>query len=63
VLTKDEEYLVKYLGSAYDLFIKLPVQHSEDQDDFRWMIHRLQDMVAARSGLRELNKVRTGDKE
>jgi len=54
--TEDEKALLSYLGAANDMFCKLPIQHAEDQDDFRQLIHRLQDMVAARLALRMLNR-------
>lgn len=56
--TGPEVMLLSLLGSVNDAFIALPIQHPEDQDDFRRMIHRLQDMVAARSGLRAVGRVR-----
>jgi hypothetical protein len=57
MVTNEEEYLITQLGLLHGLFVQLPNQHADDQDDFRYMIHRLQDMVAARSSFRELNRV------
>lgn len=44
-----EEYLViRHLNRAWNSFLRLPVQHPDDNDEFRHSIHNLQRMIAVR---------------
>jgi hypothetical protein len=58
--TNAEVSLLEHLGKVNDMFCSLPVQHIEDQDDFRRLVHRLQDMVAARVAFRQLGRTIDG---
>ncbi len=59
MLTEQERLVINLLGDVWGAYIHLPQTlaaggHGEDQEDFRYQIHRLQDMVAARLGYREI---------
>lgn len=54
-ITQHEMQIVEKLSEAWNLFMKLPVEHPMAQDEFCRAIHRCQDMVLARSGLRQMN--------
>jgi hypothetical protein len=56
VLTVDEKAAVMALAEAWNLFLKLPKEHADDQDEFRHLIHAAQEKVLSRSGRREINE-------
>lgn len=51
--TPDEIKLIGKLGDCYSAFTLLPQEHDMAHVEFCQMIHRLQDMVAARATYRE----------
>lgn len=57
MMTWHEKELVGALGDCWDQFMKLPVEHNDDIDEFRRGIHQLQEKVLARSGRRQMNGV------
>lgn len=54
-LTNDERGLVLDLADVWNAFLKLPVEHAMDQQEFCSLIHRCQDMLLARPARRDLN--------
>lgn len=61
MLLINEMAVLDRLDEVWTAYLKLPQQvadggHPEDVDDFRYHFHRLQDLVVARSGYRELRK-------
>jgi hypothetical protein len=57
-MTDEERALVMSLAKAWDDFLALPVEHDDDQREFRHGIHMLQRMVLARPARREINGYR-----
>lgn len=55
-MTEQEKHLMVILAKAWDLFQNLPVLHPDDTTDFRYHIHRLEDMIAARQAILEFNR-------
>lgn len=53
-LTHQEMQVVEKLAEAWNLFMKLPVEHAMDQDEFCRAIHVAQDKVLSRSGRRQM---------
>lgn len=54
-LTDEERAVANALATAWNLFLKLPIEHGDDQTEFRHSIHHAQDIVLARPGRREIN--------
>lgn len=46
--TPSEQAVLCALASAWNAFLDLPVEHPDDQTDFRQVIHRAQLMIMAR---------------
>jgi len=44
------------LVSAWNAFVKLPVEHADDVNEFRTGIHSLQRHILARPARREVNE-------
>ena len=55
-LAEDEAAVVQKLAEAWDLFLALPVEHDDDVDEFRRVIHAAQAKVLMRPGRRQLNQ-------
>lgn len=59
MLTPLENEVLTKLGEAWTAYCRLPRDfdkggHHEDQADFRYHIHRLQDLVASRPTYRDM---------
>jgi len=54
-LTIQEKRVVEALATAWNEFLKLPIDHQDDITEFRHGIHRLQEKVLAMPGRREIN--------
>lgn len=54
-MTDEEREIVEKLGEVWNLFLKLPVEHPTAKLEFSAGIHVLQNHVAARPALRNLN--------
>lgn len=54
-LTTQEKCVVEALAQAWNEFLVLPTEHSDDITEFRHGIHSLQEKVLARPGRREIN--------
>jgi len=55
LITDQEEKVVDKLADAWNEFMLLPVEHSDDQREFRTAIHACQSMILARVGRRQLS--------
>lgn len=61
MLTTEELAVLDTLKTAWDQFLALPSSIQDgasatDGKDFCYLIHRLEDMIVARSGYREIHK-------
>jgi len=54
-MTEQERMIVMKLATVWDDVLELPVQHRDDIDETRRLIHALQDKIAARPAWRDLN--------
>lgn len=52
MVTKKEKKVLKHLAKAWNKFLKLPIQHDDDIDEFRHGIHNLQRLLAIREARR-----------
>jgi hypothetical protein len=59
-MTDAELLVLAKLVAAWDAFIALPIEHSDDQLAFRLAIHSAQDILLSRPMRRELNRVPSG---
>jgi len=57
-MTEQERALVMMLAEAWNEFTALPIEHDDDNAEFRHGIHALQRMILARSARREINGYR-----
>lgn len=51
-VTEQERIITRMLGDVWNLFLQLPKEHPMQDTEFCMAIHRCQDMVFARSGIR-----------
>jgi hypothetical protein len=49
----EEEEALDHLVKSWNAFIKLPVQHPDDLDEYRHSLHRLQHLI----GMRKLRRI------
>lgn len=54
-MTDDERALVATLAEAWNAFLALPVEHGDDVDEFRRLIHGAQEKILCRPARRALN--------
>lgn len=53
----EQEYLIaRLLGDAWDMFLKLPKEHSMQDAEFCSAIHRCQELVLSRAGIRAIKE-------
>lgn len=55
MLTPLERAVLETLVEAHNCFVKLPEQHPADVTEWAFHLHALQNLVASRSGFREIN--------
>lgn len=55
MILPDERAVIDALVEAWNRFLTLPVEHPDDQLEFRQAIHAAQTLVLARPGRREFN--------
>jgi hypothetical protein len=53
-LTEKELATVEALASAWNCFLKLPIEHPDDQAEFRRAIHCAQNIVLSRPARRSM---------
>ena len=54
-MTEDEKAVVLHLAAAWNAFLRLPIEHPDDQTEFRQVIHTAQNQILGRCGRREMN--------
>lgn len=52
-LTEDERAVVDALAAAWNRYVALPIEHQDDQDEFRRAIHAANAKVLMRPGRRQ----------
>ncbi|ANY85976.1 hypothetical protein [Pseudomonas putida] len=57
-LTDQEAKVALLLADAWDEYLKLPIEHPLEQQEFCMAIHQAQDKVLARCGRRAFNRPR-----
>ena len=55
-MNKAEADIVIALASAWNLFVELPIEHSDDLDEFRRAIHAAQEKILCRPARRKLRE-------
>lgn len=58
ILTEEERLVLDKLAEAWNLYVKLPVQHPMHQQEFAHAIHAAQRLVMARPVSREYDWVK-----
>lgn len=53
-MTSEERKVLDSLIETWNLFIKLPVEHRDDNDEFRHGLHDLQRIIMVREVRRKL---------
>lgn len=51
-LSMEERHVLVSLASAWNKFLKLPIEHADDVDEFRRLIHAAQEKVLSRPARR-----------
>lgn len=54
-MTQEEREVFDRLVDAWNAFTRLPVEHDDDNDEFRHGIHALQRQIMARPTRRKMN--------
>ncbi|MPQ83795.1 hypothetical protein F0170_07245 [Pseudomonas sp. MAFF 730085] len=60
LLTDREGFIASLLADAWNEYLKLPIEHPMDRDEFCRAIHVCQDKVLARAGRRAFNAPKEG---
>jgi hypothetical protein len=55
-LTEQERKVLDGLAAAWNAFVELPIEHPDDQTEFRHGIHSLQMMILSRPTRRHLQR-------
>lgn len=55
-MTDQEKKVLELTKDVWNTFLELPEQHEDDEHDFRFHIHALQNIVLAREGVRAMDK-------
>lgn len=55
MMNPDEQGVLDALVKAWNLFVQLPIEHPDDQLEFRQAIHAAQTLLLARPTRREMN--------
>lgn len=53
MITEGELRIVQMLGDVWNEYLKLPLEHPNEQSEFCTAIHACQDKILARTGRRE----------
>lgn len=54
-VTEREKQLLNITADLWNTYLKLPIEHSDDTDTFRGLIHQIQSHILMRSARREIN--------
>lgn len=60
LLTDREGFIAGLLAGVWNEFLKLPVEHPMERDEFCRAIHACQNMILARPGRRAINAPKEG---
>lgn len=60
-MTTLELKAIETTKDAWIAFMQLPIMHTDDQNDFRYHIHALQNIILAREGQRALDCIQAAD--
>lgn len=55
-MTEAELVVTEALAVAWNAFLTLPVEHEDDCDEFRRIIHAAQEKILCRSARRQINE-------
>jgi len=55
MLTEREQRVMDALVAAWNAYLELPIQHSDDTTEFRHGIHRLQEKIFARPARKKMS--------
>lgn len=55
-VTEQEYMIARMLGDVWNLFLKLPNEHPMQNQEFCTAIHRCQDIVLSRAGIRAIKE-------
>lgn len=53
MMTPEEREILHDAGELWNKFILLPPEHPDDQNDVRFHVHAIQNIILARSAMRE----------
>ncbi len=54
-VTRAEQAVALLLAAVWNAYLLLPIEHNDDQAEFRALIHAAQDKVLSRAGRRQIN--------
>jgi hypothetical protein len=54
--TEQEEAAMKSAANLWNVLLKMEPEHPDDIDDLRYHIHGIQNIIAARVGMRQFNR-------
>lgn len=54
-MTDQEKVVLDKTGEVWNEYLKLPFHHPDDNNDFRFHLHALQNMILGRPAYRELH--------
>jgi hypothetical protein len=57
-MTEQEKEILQWTGELWNKFIQLPIMHPDDQNEFRFHLHAIQNIVYAREGVRSVEPVK-----
>lgn len=60
-VTEQEYQIARMLGDVWNLFLELPKEHPMQNQEFCTAIHRCQDIVLSRAGVRGVKEFETSD--
>lgn len=55
-MTQQEIKVLELTKETWNAFLELPDQHEDDNDDFRFHIHAIQNIILAREGVRKMEE-------
>ena len=58
IMTPQEIKVLDRTKEAWAEFLSLPEEHPDDQNEFRFHIHALQNIILAREGMRKLKEIK-----
>jgi len=56
LITNEEKEIVNMLAECWNAYTRLPPNYNDHGTEFSLAIHRAQNIILARTGIRQLNK-------